>query len=253
MQTKFKLILIFHILVFLSLLVFNFSVASFICTLLFARFVGIVGVDIALHRLWTHRSFKCNPVFEKFLMIIAALNHQGSSIMFSGVHRLHHRYSDTAKDPHYGTWLQILFYTRPPGFTVPIGSVGDLARIYIHRFFHRHYFHFQYLLIALVLFGCLNSYWIIVYLISGVITINWLSAGIINIASHRWGTQKYQTNDNSRNSVLMQWWSWGEGLHNNHHHRPGNYSYRLNLGGFDICEWIIKFLEKLKLVIIPKQ
>jgi stearoyl-CoA desaturase (delta-9 desaturase) len=97
-----------------------------------------------------------------------------------------------------------------------------------------------------------QEYTIVIYLISGSITINWLSAGIINIASHRYGTQSWLTRDESRNSMIMQLWSWGEGLHNNHHYRPGSYSYRMNSGEFDACEWILKFCEKINLVKLPK-
>ena len=40
----------------------------------------------------------------------------------------------------------------------------------------------------------------------------------INSLAHRWGSRRYQTDDDSRNNWLLALVTLGEGWHNNHHH-----------------------------------
>ena len=43
----------------------------------------------------------------------------------------------------------------------------------------------------------------------------------INSLSHRFGTRRYATRDESRNNLWLSLLTFGEGWHNNHHHFPG--------------------------------
>ena len=44
----------------------------------------------------------------------------------------------------------------------------------------------------------------------------------INSLSHRWGSRRFATRDDSRNNALLALLTFGEGWHNNHHHYPGS-------------------------------
>ena len=44
----------------------------------------------------------------------------------------------------------------------------------------------------------------------------------INSLAHQMGTQRYDTGDDSRNSLLLALITFGEGWHNNHHRYPGS-------------------------------
>jgi stearoyl-CoA desaturase (delta-9 desaturase) len=70
----------------------------------------------------------------------------------------------------------------------------------------------------------------------------------INSLAHVFGKRRYQTTDDSRNSLLLALLTLGEGWHNNHHH----YQSSANQGFFwweiDISYYIIKGFEKVGLV-----
>ena len=44
---------------------------------------------------------------------------------------------------------------------------------------------------------------------------------LVNSATHMWGTRRFQTRDDSRNSWWVALLTFGEGWHNNHHAHPG--------------------------------
>jgi stearoyl-CoA desaturase (delta-9 desaturase) len=70
----------------------------------------------------------------------------------------------------------------------------------------------------------------------------------LNSITHRFGGRKYDTADNSTNSLSIALVTFGEGWHNNHHHRP----WRARLGDrpaeVDISWWGLVALERIGLV-----
>src|SRR5271169_324690 len=59
-----------------------------------------LGVTIGYHRLLSHRSFACPKWVEYFWVLGGYLAFEGSPIWWATIHRAHHRYVDTALDPH---------------------------------------------------------------------------------------------------------------------------------------------------------
>ena len=49
-------------------------------------------------------------------------------------------------------------------------------------------------------------------------TLLWHATYTINSLSHRFGSQRYATGDDSRNNLWLALLTLGEGWHNNHHH-----------------------------------
>jgi len=63
---------------------------------------------------------------------------------------------------------------------------------------------------------------------------------LVNSATHMWGSQRFQTHDNSRNSFWVAMLTFGEGWHNNHHAKPqsprhGLAWYEFDLNWYGIC------------------
>ena len=61
---------------------------------------GIVGVNVSLHRYYSHKSFKTTSWKERILLWSSIPTSLGSPAMWCSVHRMHHSYSDTDRDPH---------------------------------------------------------------------------------------------------------------------------------------------------------
>jgi hypothetical protein len=63
---------------------------------------------------------------------------------------------------------------------------------------------------------------------------------LVNSATHMWGSRRFQTHDNSRNSFWVAILTFGEGWHNNHHAKPqsprhGLAWYEFDLNWYGIC------------------
>src|SRR6478752_2529549 len=66
-------------------------------------YVSLFSQTFFLHRYSAHRMFTMNKTWEKFFYLILYIS-QGSSYLtpraYGILHRMHHAYSDTEKDPH---------------------------------------------------------------------------------------------------------------------------------------------------------
>jgi len=60
---------------------------------------------------------------------------------------------------------------------------------------------------------------------------------LVNSATHMWGSRRFQTKDDSRNSWWVALLSFGEGWHNNHHAHPVSARHGLAWYEFDM-NWI---------------
>jgi stearoyl-CoA desaturase (delta-9 desaturase) len=70
-----------------------------------------------------------------------------------------------------------------------------------------------------------------------------LISGASNLFGHWSGTQRYDTNDNSKNNPLMAFLSWGEGWHNNHHRFPSRPNFGEKWWELDISWMIIRLVK----------
>ena len=70
----------------------------------------------------------------------------------------------------------------------------------------------------------------------------------INSLAHQLGTQRYETGDDSRNSLLLALICFGEGWHNNHHKYPGSARQGFFWWEIDITYYGLLLLEKVRLI-----
>ncbi|MBL8020665.1 MAG: fatty acid desaturase [Leptospirales bacterium] len=215
-----------------------------------AVLLGMVGVNVGLHRYFSHKSFKTSRAFQFVLGILGALVFT-DPIAFAGKHRLHHRHVDTALDVHgpqfgwYQSWIGSL---ADPGYSASEirAQAPDLIKfpelLFLNRFG---------VLIALLLFTSLCFFFglrfaSISYLLPVVMSIH--AAGIVNTLGHSWGYRNFASRDTSTNSWLAQIFSFGEGWHNNHHAFPTSAQCGFTLTEWDPVYWIIRALEATGLV-----
>jgi stearoyl-CoA desaturase (delta-9 desaturase) len=66
---------------------------------------------------------------------------------------------------------------------------------------------------------------------------------LVNSATHLWGSRRFQTDDDSRNSWWVALLTFGEGWHNNHHAYPPVAKHGLAWYEVDMNWWGIRFLE----------
>jgi stearoyl-CoA desaturase (delta-9 desaturase) len=76
----------------------------------------MTGVELGLHRYFSHRTFETTRPIRILLLILGSMAGQGSVLLWSGVHRWHHAHTDVPGDPHSPTLGRHGFWQRVWGF-----------------------------------------------------------------------------------------------------------------------------------------
>ena len=213
-----------------------------------------IGIDIGVHRYFSHRSFDTNRLSEIVMAYLATLATVGSTISWVGMHRVHHQKSDRVGDPHSpfeGSSRLIGFLRSYFGFwspyTAKVSGISDMRRDSLHVFLHQYYL---LVIFTTFLFICLFDpiLAVFVYCIPAVMCFH--GASIIVTLGHIIGKKNHDTNDNSKDSVIVHWLTWGEGLHNTHHCFPKKHNLniicQLPWYFFDLPGFIIENFFKTK-------
>lgn len=240
MKNKINLLFIFQIITHLSLIPmilygswYHWGIAFFVYFL-----TGSIGMSGTYHRLLSHKSYKAPKWWEYFGTILATIGGTGSSIAWCAVHREHHRYTDTDKDPHcphHKGFFRVQFLSM--FHAVNIRYVPDLLRSSFH--FNMHKFYWLVHLLYVGILYVLDPFSIIyAYLIPSFIL--WHAGSSINTFSHLFGWQDYVTKDTSTNHPILGILMWGEGWHNNHHAFPGDYKFGKKWWQIDVTKYIIE-------------
>ena len=72
-------------------------------TIVFSILLGIysqLSVTVGYHHLWSHRSFKATLLLRIFLLIGGSCAFQSSATSWATMHRSHHRFTGTDRDPY---------------------------------------------------------------------------------------------------------------------------------------------------------
>ena len=72
-------------------------------TVVFAIFLQLwtqLSITAGYHRLWSHRAYKATWPLKVILLIGGTTSLQFSVVTWASLHRAHHRYTDTDKDPY---------------------------------------------------------------------------------------------------------------------------------------------------------
>lgn len=248
MDVQFKILIVCHHLLALSLFFLDWSWHWFLLSFLGWILFGKIGGEIGYHRLCAHRSFKTSPLKENILILLGSLACLGSSYGWCGTHRIHHRYSDTPKDPQsplHNKWYNVwLVNWKPVKFSPKL--VSDLLENPLHIWLHKHYLEF---VISTFLLLSIIDIRIPIFLIS--IASIWTfhtSSIIVDIIGHKWGYRNFDTPDNSRNNTWTNILMLGSGLHNNHHANSSSPFYKVKPYEWDLPGVLIKhvLMEKDK-------
>ena len=188
-----------------------------------------LGVTIGYHRLLSHRSFRVPHWLERFFATCGAISCQQGPLDWVGLHRHHHKFSDTDVDHHSslkGLWwshMGWMFEDIPAMQAVP-RLTGDLAKDPYYRWLNNNFLLLQVPLAALLFWigtatgagGWALVLWGIPLRLVLVYHCTWL----VNSVTHYWGEAPHNSGDSSRNNAWVAALTFGEGWHNNHHAFP---------------------------------
>jgi stearoyl-CoA desaturase (delta-9 desaturase) len=248
-----------HLVALLALFPANFSWGAVGVTFLLYWITGGLGITLGFHRLVSHRSFQTPKWLEYCLVFCGVLACQGGPIDWVGLHRIHHKYSDTASDPHdsnQGFWwshMGWMLHEIKANSDIP-RYTQDIIDDPFYQFCQKYFIPIQ-VVLGLVLFaigGWPYVIWGIFVRLVLVFHFTWF----VNSATHKFGYQSHESKDNSRNCWWVALLTFGEGWHNNHH--AYQYSARHGLQWWEIdLTWLeIRFLQWVGLAtnikLVPK-
>jgi stearoyl-CoA desaturase (delta-9 desaturase) len=233
---------------------FNFTWSG-LAVLLITYYISLVfGIGMAYHRLLTHRGYKTYKGVEYFLTVCATLALEGGPIAWVATHRQHHQHSDHDPDPHTprhgGFWAHIgwIMFGETLHNDVKKNAkyAPDLAKDPFYRWLTNYHWVPVAALGALLLaLGGWN--WVLwgVFLRT---TVGLHATWLVNSATHLWGSRRFATKDDSRNSFWVAMLTFGEGWHNNHHAHPVSARHGLAWYEIDVNYMNIRLLQMLGLV-----
>jgi stearoyl-CoA desaturase (delta-9 desaturase) len=234
----------------------SWMAAAAAMVLYLARMFAITGF---YHRYFSHKTFHTSRPAQFLFALLGATAVQRGPLWWSYQHRHHHKHSDEDEDVHSPNvrgfwWSHIGWITSARNFPTDYAEVRDLAKfpelVFLNRFDSLVPILFATALFALghflqVYFPSLGvtSWQLLVWGFFISTTILFHATSSINSLAHLLGKRRYETEDNSRNSLLLALVTLGEGWHNNHHRhmsatRQGFYWWEI-----DISYYLLKMLS----------
>jgi stearoyl-CoA desaturase (delta-9 desaturase) len=242
---------IFHIGAVVAL--FHFSWTLLIVTAIVYWLAIGLGIGMGYHRLHTHRSYHVPKALEYIFAVCGTLNLEGGPIFWVATHRIHHQHSDTDDDPHTprhgGFWAHmgwILFGEGHHNDTQTMARYApDLAADRFYRLLNTYHW------VPLTVFGfvvlALGGWAAVYWLVFLRVVVGLHSTWLVNSATHMWGSRRFPTKDDSKNSWWVALLTFGEGWHNNHHAHPTSARHGLAWYEFDLTWMQIRALEMLRI------
>ena len=199
--------------------------------------VGIVGITVGCHRLWTHRSFEARLPTRIALMLLTSMANQGGIYHWSRDHRVHHKECDKDADPHN---IERGFFYSHIGWLLlhkseSVKAAGrkidcsDLLQDPVVWLEHRlnPLWDQVWCFVIPGLYGLwrLGSFWE-GFLIFGVLRWVLLAHGTwcVNSVSHTFGYRPYSAKKSATDNIFTAIVAMGEGWHNFHHTYPYDYT-----------------------------
>jgi stearoyl-CoA desaturase (delta-9 desaturase) len=212
-----------------------------------------IGICLGYHRFLSHRSLKLRAPARFFVTLCGVLSGEGSPLMWSATHRVHHQRSDKDGDPHSPTegtfWSHMLWlfirHDKVVRDKLYEKYTPDLLKDPILVFFERTYG--WWLFGSGILLLAVGGLPLFLWAMCGRMVVAYHSTWFVNSATHIWGYRNYDTSDRSRNLWWVALFAYGEGWHNNHHAHP-----RLARAGhrwweIDMTFWAIRALQAVGL------
>lgn len=238
----------------------------FLVPLAVGYFINTLYITVFYHRALAHGAVTMTPRLRRFIVHTGiwatGLDPKGWACM----HRLHHRHSDTALDPHsplnggvLGVALaQLRFYEKVlrglvTGRKEFASVVADLE-FPVHFLIRRRLWFVPYLT-HLALSGLLallfNSWLVGLGYFLGIMS-HPMQGWLVNAFGHAYGYRNFDTDDNSRNNTLVAWLVVGEGFQNNHHHTPGSAKFSNKWWELDLGYGLCLLLQACGLLTVPE-
>ena len=211
--------------------------------------------------------FSMSKGWERFFYFFLFIT-QGSSFLnpraYAIMHRMHHAFSDTEKDPHsphfikdvWGLMIQTKniyvryadyklepeaqFIDRYPTWPL-IDKIGDL-------WFTRIAFGIGYILF----YASFATHWWMFLLLPIHFLMGPVHGAIVNWCGHKYGYENFDNKDKSKNTLPMDFLMMGELFQNNHHKSPNSAKFSTRWFEVDPTYPVMRILHLLGIITLRK-
>ncbi|KAJ2452915.1 stearoyl-CoA 9-desaturase [Coemansia sp. RSA 2336] len=231
--------------------------AETIVLMIVTYLISGLGITAGYHRLWSHTAYSATYPLQVFLALAGSAAVQGSIFWWARDHRVHHRYTDTFRDPynalegfwhsHIG-WMLVKKDRRRLGYA----DTSDLKTDPLIRWQHK-YYPLLVLLLGIVLPTSIAGLgwgdWRGGFFYATVLRMVLLhhATFCINSLAHTLGRRTYDDVQTARDSWITALVTMGEGYHNFHHQFPNDYRNAIRIYQYDPTKWFIRVMSTLGL------
>ena len=226
-------------------------------------YVSLFSQTFLMHRYASHGAFQMSKFWERFFYIFAWLT-MGSSYLstraYATMHRMHHAFADTPKDPHSPLYFPNVFammwqtaktYTAIYEGRVPIEerflkNVPDWPAF--DRFASSMYTRVAWVAVYLAFYIRFATHWWLFLLLPFTILIGPVHGAVINWYAHKFGYKGYKVSNTSTNLLPIDIIMLGESYHNNHHKFASSINFGVRWFEIDPVYYAILFLSFLGIV-----
>ncbi|MFQ3575282.1 MAG: acyl-CoA desaturase [Cytophagales bacterium] len=228
-------------------------------------YLSLFAQTFFLHRYSAHALFSMNKFWEKFFYLFTYVT-QGSSYLvpraYAILHRMHHAYSDTEKDPHsphhtenlftmmwktkeiYGAYADYALAPEPRfEKNLPVWkAIDDFGSSWVSRIA------WGTLYVLFYMYFCPPEMWYLYFLLPVHFLMGPVHGAIVNWCGHKYGYSNYDNGDKSKNSLIIDFVMGGELFQNNHHKYPARLRFASKWFEIDPSYPVIKMLNALRII-----
>ena len=204
-----------------------------------------------------------NKFWERFFYLFAFIT-QGSSYIsprvYAIMHRMHHAYTDTDKDPHSPKNDRNIFvmmwkarmvtaniykakHIIEPRFLKNLPNWRWLDKI-AHSNISRLSWIALYISVYIIF---APAAWMFLFLPVHILMVP-IQGAIVNWFAHKYGSKNFKVNNTSTNLFKVDLLMMGEAYHNNHHKNPGHVNFGFKWHEFDPTYLLIRIFSWMKII-----
>ncbi|MHA4847477.1 acyl-CoA desaturase [Flavitalea antarctica] len=203
-------------------------------------YLSLFSQTFFLHRYAAHGSFKMNKFWEKFFYVFTWIT-QGSSYLspraYGIMHRMHHAFTDTEKDPHSPIYskhvVDMMLKTHRVYSDIFTGKTVVEDRFtknvptwrWFDKIAHSSFSRLIWIAAYVAFFYFFATSWWWYLLLPIVFSMGVVHGAIINWYAHKFGYINYKVKNTSMNLLSVDILMMGESYHNNHHKFPGSVNF----------------------------
>ena len=227
-------------------------------------FLSLFFHTFFLHRFASHKMYETSKNWERFFYLCTWF-FQGSSYLvpraYGVMHRMHHEFSDTEKDPHsphfFKDVYQMMMSTvkiyksfidqkdMPESeFTKDYLPIWEKLDRFGNSMWTRGFFIVAYIAVYVVFAP--NFFWFLllpIHFLMGPI-----QGAIVNWCGHKYGYRNFDSIDQSKNTGPWGFFLMGELFQNNHHHDKTDANFARKWFEFDITYIIMRLFNRVGII-----